>query len=213
MKWCCTWHPEICATNHPEDDMTKPIKQEIPTPLSELYPAPPLMDLEHPGYPRSVRSQADKNGDYYSWETAYDTGTESLVRPEFGREADINFILENHGVMLANRPIQSADADVDYTMDLQQAMMATEMADNAHRKIPAELKQKYPTYQSWLNAINSGEYMADLQELTAKKEKAARRAKAEQEAKEAEENEGALAPKTPKTDPKKDPKDPVGAVS
>lgn len=161
----------------------------------------------------SIRSQADNLGDMLSNETAIDTGTESLVRPEFGREADINFILENHGVMLAQRPISSEEAHVDYTYDLQQAMMATEAADRAHRNIPIELSQKYPTYQSWLNAINSGEYMYDLQELTDKKTRAARRAAERKEAEETPAEDGEEPPKTPKTDTKKKPKDNGEGVS
>lgn len=157
------------------------------------------------GYPQAVRSQADNQGDTYSWETALDTGEETLVRAEYAREADINYILESYGLAQTQRPIQWG-GEVDYTLDLQKAMMATEQAESAHRTIPAELKNKYPTYREWLNAINSGEYMSDLQDLTERKKAAAEKAAAEkaEAAKETPAEKAPASKKDTKDSPKAD---------
>lgn len=173
------------------------ILETIENPLENLVTDP---DTGR-GYARSVRSQADNLGDYYSDLTGTVNTEDSLVRPEFGPETDINNILKNHGIQTQQRPIKYGE-EVDYTLDLQQAMTATERASEAHRTIPEELRQKYPKYQDWLNAINSGQYFADLQDLAEVKKRKADKIAQEKAAKDAEE---ADAPKPP-TDTKRKPK-------
>lgn len=143
----------------------------------EAWPAPPLETLEHQGYPRAVRSQADKMGDYYSVETGKDTGDEILTRQEYKDEVDINNLLLKFGVNQQMRPIKYGE-EIDYTVDLQTAMIAVEQAQHGYdRSVPQELRTKYPTWQEWLNAVNSGAYHHDLQELAKTKHEAEERAK------------------------------------
>lgn len=164
-------------------------------------------DNPHHGYARAIRSQADNQGDYWSELTSTINTEESMVRPEFGKEADINYILQSHGVANATRAIKFGE-EIDFTLDLQQAMMATDHAARAHKTIPVELQQKYPTYQSWLNAIDSGQYMSDLQDLTEKK-----RRKHEKEEREKAEEKPGDEPPDPQTDTKKKPKASAEGVS
>lgn len=174
-------------------------KTENIDPKTNLYRDPTGPEYN---YAPAVRSQADNLGDMMSAETALDTGSESDVRPEYGPEQDINNILKRHGVDLVERPIKYGEV-VDYTLDLQKAMMATEAAANAHQTIPPELRTKYPTYKEWLNGINSGQYLADLQDLTEKKKAAAEREKLPAEDTEQEPEKPAGQKKeTPKESPK-----------
>lgn len=153
------------------------------------------------GYAYAIRSQADNLGDMMSAESATVNDEDSMVRPEFAHDADVNVILNRFGLETQNRPIKWGE-EIDYTLDLQKAMMATEQADNAHRTIPEELKKKYPTYQGWLNAVNSGEYFHDLQDLTSKAQK---KAEAREAAK--AEEKPTETPSDKKETPKKEPKD------
>lgn len=116
---------------------------------------------------RAIRTQADSKGDAVSAATALvfhndDTNHRSRTRQEFKDETDTNWILKRFGIQGANRQVQYGHADFD--LDLQQAHEAVNAAKIAHHRMPAHLRDKYPTYKSLLNAIESGE-LTSLEEV------------------------------------------------
>lgn len=132
----------------------------------------------------AIRSQADNLGDMMSLESGTVIDDEVLVREEFAAEADIHNILGKYGINEQMRPVKYGEG-IDYTMDLQQAMMAVESAAEGYeRSVPPELRSKYPTWKEWLNGVSNGLYKNDLQNLAKSKDEAEQRAKAKQEEKE-----------------------------
>lgn len=102
----------------------------------------------------AVRQQHDGMQDAYSDEAAIDCTTKpDLARQEFKTESDVNNILNRFGVPIANGTFGT---EVDYTIDLQHALGAITDARRAHRNLPENLREKYPTWQSLLNALESG---------------------------------------------------------
>lgn len=111
----------------------------------------------------AIRTQVDEEQDFYSLAAGiHFTGPESrdVARQEFKEEADVNQILARYGVNAPQR--QAVFGETDFTLDLQQAFGAIDAAKSAHHKLPPNLKEKYPTWQSVLNAIESGQLRIDL---------------------------------------------------
>lgn len=133
----------------------------------------------------AIRGQADYDELDVSEATALDLSDEvDMTRQEYRDEADINVMLHRYGVNTPTRPPNYGE--VDYTMDLQQAMIAVENAKIAHRQLPVELRQKYPTWREMLNATESGRLRMDLDQIEderQRKEAADRKAALEQETK------------------------------
>lgn len=110
----------------------------------------------------AIRTQVDDLGDAYSDATAitFDP-TEDKARQEFEQETDANRILARFGVEVpGQRPPFYGEGD--YDLDLHSAMIATKEAQLMHGTLPANLREKYPTWQSLLNALSSGELKLDL---------------------------------------------------
>lgn len=187
LKWCCYWYPEICSTNHPEGDMIDKSlledKLEIADARTNLF-----YDPDGPAYNMApaVRSQADNQQDLWSDRGGLDTGDETLTRQEDAKLADINWMMERHGVDIQGRPIQW-NTETDYNMDLQQAKHAVHAAKAANFNVPPELRGQYPNWLALLNGVETGAYARDLQELKDRKD--------------AEEKAKGETPKPPKTDP------------
>lgn len=112
---------------------------------------------------KAIRSQADDLQLTYSQLTAVDTtGWEDVARQEFKVEADINEMLKRFGVISNQRPIQSGE--IDYTIDLQQAIEAVNEAKRVWQRMPPEIKAAFPTWQSLLNAANTGDLKLNFEE-------------------------------------------------
>lgn len=102
------------------------------------------------------RSQPDGLQLVYSQATALDMSeSKDLARQEFRDEADINIILKKFGV--TSHGITPRFQEVDYDADLQSALGAIAEARRVHADIDPELRKKYPTWQSLLNAMATGE--------------------------------------------------------
>lgn len=105
---------------------------------------------------RAIRSQSDDLFGFYSEVTAIDTADwKDMTRQEYKHDADINTILRNFNVLPPMRPIQFGE--VDYRIDLQTALDAVKQAKRAHARLPEDVREDYPTWQSLLNGIEAGE--------------------------------------------------------
>lgn len=119
------------------------------------------------------RTQVDGMGDYYSDLTAMNTGDEpSQVRQELAHESDINFILSRFGIQTQQR-VMVYGQEIDYNLDLQEALAAIASAKTASFNVPDELKTKYPTWREVLEGAENGTYERDLQTLADRDKKAA----------------------------------------
>lgn len=109
----------------------------------------------------AIRTQSDYLGDEASLEAGTDSGdAPDMARQEFKDEADINKLLARYGVQpLTKEPIYG---DVDYNLDLQQALAAIDTAGQAWQSLPKNLKEKYPTWQLLLNALHEGRLKIDM---------------------------------------------------
>lgn len=105
---------------------------------------------------KAIRSQSDDLGDVYSVEIVPDfSKAVDTARQEFKDEADINILLKRFGVFAPQKQLQFGH--VDYGLDLQQAFAAIADAKRAWQVMPADVKSEFPTWQSLLNAIESGQ--------------------------------------------------------
>lgn len=118
---------------------------------------------------KPLRQHGDGLGDIISDATATTPKGESLTRQEFANDVDVNQILKRFGV---DTPVRTGPifTETDFSMDLQQSLMAIEQARKAHNAVPPELREKYPTWRDVLEAAERGEYQQDLKELATKKE-------------------------------------------
>lgn len=126
---------------------------------------------------RPIRTQLDDLQDEYSERARIDfTGTDSLVRPEFADDADINKLLRRYGIDQQLRPV-TYGKEYDDTIDLQMAFAAIKAAEGI--EIPEELRTKYNHWSKVLEGAESGEYQYDLQQLKEQKERNAAAAAAQ----------------------------------
>lgn len=126
------------------------------------------------------RTQADGLQEEYSAiDTIDTTNMPDLTRQEYRTEADVNYILSKFGVNGTNqRPIQFGE--VNFDMDLQQALGVMDDAKRVHRTLPEPLKERYPTPGAMLQALENGEMdttIKQLKKLNDEKNEAAARAK------------------------------------
>lgn len=114
----------------------------------------------------TYRTQNDGLGDETSTAAATDANQgDSLTRQEFRDDADLNILLARFGVQTPIRTDGQYGQEIDYNIDLQQALGAVEAARRANLNVPDELRDKYPDWKSVLNAAETGEYQKDLQAL------------------------------------------------
>lgn len=114
-------------------------------------------------YP-AIRGQADAlDQEYHSEQSATSfIGTVDLARQEDKDGADINQLIARYGGFASLARVAIPDAEIDYTVDLQDALSAISDAKHAWRRLPTHLREKYSNWQQLLAAIESGE----LKELT-----------------------------------------------
>lgn len=79
------------------------------------------------------------------------------ARQEFKDEADINVLLRKFGVRVLERSTMPYFTEIDFTVDLQGALMAREEMLDVYRTLSPELKNLYPTWTDMLNAVEKGE--------------------------------------------------------
>jgi hypothetical protein len=128
---------------------------------------------EHPRSRLVERTQDDELQEEYSIMSGIDfTGVEEITRQEFKDDADLNILLARFGVNTPVRQMKYGE-DIDYTMDLQQALSAVEAARRTEHTIPNELRHKYTNWRDILNAAETGEYQHDLANLAERKHKLA----------------------------------------
>lgn len=89
-----------------------------------------------------------------------DPESRSVTRQEFALEADINYLVDRFTPGSPQRPYTYGETD--YTMDLQGAFTAIQVARHMHSRLPPDLRKEYPTWQSLLNAVETGEFKAEL---------------------------------------------------
>lgn len=109
----------------------------------------------------AIRTKNDGLGDIYSLETGVDFSEGDVARQEFKADVDINVQLARFGVFAPQRVSQWGQ-EIDYGVDLQTALEAVAAAKRAHNQLSAELRAKYGTWQSLLNALESGEFKMDV---------------------------------------------------
>lgn len=102
----------------------------------------------------AIRTQSDGLGDVYSLETAIDASEGGVARQEFKDEADINIMLAKFGVFAPQKEVFFGD--VDYGIDLQQALFAIADAKRAWQLMPDDVKKEFPTWRDLLNGLESG---------------------------------------------------------
>lgn len=113
-----------------------------------------------------VRAQGDLLNDEASEAAGLTTAAdddEFAARQEDKDETDINVMLRRfgvEGVVRSQRP--ATYGEVDYTIDLQSALHSVQEARTMFDRLPPELKKKYGTWQNVLNAAESGELQADV---------------------------------------------------
>lgn len=104
---------------------------------------------------KAERTQVDGEQRYYSDLTAIDcTDSQDMARQEFAAEADINLLLQRYGVGIPQKPLEYGETD--FTLDLQLALEAVQMAKNAYQEMPVELRRRFPSWQTLLNQIQQG---------------------------------------------------------
>lgn len=89
-------------------------------------------------------------------------GTVDLARQEDKAGADINQLIARYGGFAGLNRVAIPNAEIDYTVDLQDALSAISDAKHAWRRLPTHLREKYSNWQQLLAAIESGE----LKQLT-----------------------------------------------
>lgn len=120
------------------------------------------------GWPAS-RSQVETDEELalHRKATDVDASLGGVTRQEFGKEADINYILSRFGVGNANYQ-PSVYGEVDYDLDLQQGLHALDDAQKTFNKLPKELQAKYGSPYAMLQAMAAGSFPADYEAVTPK---------------------------------------------
>lgn len=103
----------------------------------------------------AIRTQQDGLGDIYSVNGGIDASQGDVARQEFKADADINLMLAKFGVFAPQKQVYFGD--VDYGIDLQQALAAIADAKQAWQVMPPEIKKEFPTWKELLNALESGQ--------------------------------------------------------
>lgn len=110
---------------------------------------------------QAVRHQADGQQRRFSKLTALRCTTPSLTRQEFKADADINELLKRFGVTTR---LPEWGKTVDFNLDLQTALAAIRDVKRAYRDLPDNLRAKYKSWQSLMNAIDQGRLTLEREE-------------------------------------------------
>lgn len=98
------------------------------------------------------RSKVDNFDDITISSGLFCDSEEDVTRQEFKDEADINKVLQRHGVM--PRPVQYGEWNFDE--DLTSSVQARQAVDDAYMALPADVRAQYPDMGSVWAAIASG---------------------------------------------------------
>lgn len=108
--------------------------------------------------PPRVRTQTDGKQDEISRKLRRSfQGTDDHARQEFKNEQDINKMLARYGVPGAVAAQRATIGEVNFDMDLQQSLHMLQETRAAYNRLPADLQQKYGSWQAILAAIEAGE--------------------------------------------------------
>lgn len=105
--------------------------------------------------PIKLRTQNDGRNEEFSAASAFSSGPESHTRQEFKDESDINFLLERYGAIPPGRTPQYGV--VNFDDDLTTAFEAVQEARAAHARLPKEIRDLYPDWQSLAEEIAKGD--------------------------------------------------------
>lgn len=113
------------------------------------------------------RTQADGLSQTVSIATAtQDDSAFDRTRQEYTKDADVNNLLTRFGVMhTGETPLYK---EIDYNIDLQTALRAIQTTREAYRTLPADIRAKYPDWQTLLNAVENGTYESPADEAARK---------------------------------------------
>jgi hypothetical protein len=120
------------------------------------------------------RFQGDGRQEEFSALAVTDCGDEMVTRQEDFADTQIVNILGKYGI---NTPLRQMvyGKEIDESIDLQTALFAIGQARNI--RPPEELEKKYFNWQTILNAVETGEYQYDLDQLAKSKADAEERKK------------------------------------
>lgn len=109
----------------------------------------------------AIRTQIDELNEEYAESTALDcSDVPDMTRQEFKDETDVNKVLARYGIDGMKRPPEYSA--VDYDMDFQQALDSIREAERAVKRLPPELRAKYPMWERLLSGAYSGTLQTDL---------------------------------------------------
>lgn len=106
----------------------------------------------------AIRTQCDKSFKTYSKATRLDASKGDKTRQEDKSKCDINRIIAalSRGEHIEQRPRALTDV-VDYDVDLTTSLHMTEEAHNAYYRLPAHIRQRYPTWLALVTGIGNGD--------------------------------------------------------
>lgn len=108
-----------------------------------------------------------KNAMPFHWRTQVDHHTDELAevtglacpededrtRQEFAEEADVNVLLRRYGAV----PMGEATyGEFDYDVHLHQAVNGVRQARDDYRRMPAEVRNQFPTFEAFMAAVEDG---------------------------------------------------------
>lgn len=79
------------------------------------------------------------------------------TRQEFKDEVDVNNILARHGVLQLTNKMPIIGAEIDYSIDLQMGLEMVDSIQAAWQQLDPGIRQKYPSYQELLWAMERGD--------------------------------------------------------
>lgn len=83
------------------------------------------------------------------------TEAEDRARQEFAKDSDINLLLKRFGL---NLPVRHPEyGEVDFDLDLQGAYRAVAEAREGFARLPAHLRERYPSWEALMAAVANGE--------------------------------------------------------
>lgn len=114
---------------------------------------------------RAFRHQADQRGDEISAATGTDySNAKDMTRQEYAADADINNLATKFNLDELRKPINWG-GEVDTTIDLQQSLTAITESKQAYNRLHPDIRDKYPTWQLFLEGMDSGKLADDLAKM------------------------------------------------
>lgn len=83
------------------------------------------------------------------------TEKEDRARQEFAKDADVNLLLKRFGL---NIPVRHPEyGEVDFDLDVQGAYRAVAEAREGFARLPAHLRERFPSWEALMAAVANGE--------------------------------------------------------